>query len=118
MKDKIQLTFAALTLSAGLLLTVVAQGPGKYEPVTPKPGFGFKVPLTCSQAGSGDVQARVKVINNTRETVKQGTVIHFATNGGVKGTKTLTTDLVPGTHVMMSQADVTPYTCQAHYIKY
>ena len=69
------------------------------------------------QAGSGDVKAMIIARNNTRETVKQGTVIHFSTNGGVNGAFTLTADLLSGQEKPLGKEDVVPYTCQAYYIK-
>lgn len=118
MKNKLQITFATLTLAAGLLLTAVAQGPGQVALMAPKPDFGIKVPLLCKQAGSGDVKAKLIARNNTRQTVPQGTVIHFTTNGGVSGTYTLASALLSGRETTLGKEDVVPYTCQAHYIKY
>lgn len=115
MKDKIQLTFAALTLTAGLLLSVAAQGPGQVGPVKPKPDYQLKIKLKC-EMGSGDVLAKLGVVNNTRETVAAGTVIHYATNGGLTGTHTLSAALAPGQYKKFTEAPY-PFTCQAHYFK-
>lgn len=137
MKNKISMTFATLTLAAGLLLSVAAQnssGNGnkreqqaqpknppvtvqKYEKVEPKPGIKFGTPVFCKQGGSGDAKAKIIAFNNTGQTIKQGTVINFSTNGGVAGSLTLNADLAAGTEKYLGKEDVTPYTCKAWFFK-
>ncbi|MEP7337169.1 MAG: hypothetical protein ABI977_05445 [Acidobacteriota bacterium] len=115
MKNKIVMTISTLTLAVGLLLSVSAQGPGKFEQVKPKPGYQIKVNLKC-EMGGGDVLAKLSAINNTSETIKAGKVIYYTTNGGLNGTYTLSADLAPGQYKTITQAPY-PFTCQAHYFK-
>lgn len=124
MKTKLQMTFATLTLSAGLLLSAAAQSRNndpqpqpKNPPITAQKFEKAQTPIRCKQAGSGDVKAKIIAFNNTGQTVKQGAVIHFTTNRGTTGTFTLNADLAVGAEKSLGKEETVAYTCTAYFTK-
>ena len=124
MKNKIALTFATLTLTVGLLLSVAAQNSGKQREAQPKnppvavqAPIKLRTPIRCKQAGSGDVKAKILAVNDTGHTVKQGAVIRFKTDKGTTGAFTLTADLPAGTEQYLGKEELVTYTCTAYFIR-
>ena len=124
MKNQIALTFATLTLAAGLLLSVAAQNSGKQREAQPKnppanqPQYEKAVTMIgCKASSDSDVQPTLMAHNNTGQTIKVGTVIHYSTNSGVKGSMGLNADLAAGAQKLLNKKDGHPYTCKAWFVK-
>lgn len=118
MKTKLQMTFATLTLSAGLLLSVAAQtrntSPNTGPILQPKPA-PTQVNLTCAMT-NGDVVADVKAINNTAQTIASGVTIHFS-YAGFQGSKALSSPLQPGKQFWLKTSEGQKKPCTAWYMK-
>ncbi|MEP7338227.1 MAG: hypothetical protein ABI977_10825 [Acidobacteriota bacterium] len=118
MKNKLQMTFATLTLTAGLLLSVAAQSrnasPNTGPILQPVPG-PTKVNLTCSMT-NGDVVADVYAINNTGQNISNGVTIHFS-YAGFQGSKALSSALQPGKKFYLKTSEGQRKPCQAWYMK-
>jgi hypothetical protein len=118
MKNKLQMTFATLTLTAGLLLSVAAQNrnaaPNTGPILQPVPG-PIKVNLACSMT-NGDVVADVKAINNTAQTIASGVTIHYS-YAGFQGSKALSSPLAPGKQFYLKTSEGQKIPCAAWYMK-
>jgi hypothetical protein len=112
MKTKLQMTFATLALSMGLLLPAAAQ---QYEQVKPKPQLKFKVPLGCKASGY-EFSELVIATNTSAAPLKQGTVIYYTTNLTPRREFTLAADLAVGKTVHVGTVS-NLQSCQAWFLK-